>query len=155
MGLVKPIGSLERGLSKEGLVAQAESDAEEVISSGQYDLLKVYVEMKRYEVYFSSVLDHIKAAALVVAKETGMKSFNYADAHVTNMQRSVYKFDKDPTWRRLHDEFESIKGRIKLHEETLKKIQGEMEKFLEKDTGELIDLIAPTKEVVETIMVKV
>jgi len=154
MGLVKPIGSLERGLSKEGLVAQAESDAEEVISSGQYDLLKVYVEMKRYEVYFTTVLEQIKTAALVVAQETGMKSFSYADAQVTNMQRSVFKFDRDPTWRRLHDEFEFIKGRIKLHEETLKKIKGEKEQFLDEDTGELIDLIAPAKEVVETIMVK-
>jgi len=155
MGLVKPIGSLERGLSKEGLVALAETDAKEVISSGQYDLLKVYVEMKRYEVYFTTVMEQVKAAALVVAQETGMKSFNYADAQVTNIQRSVFKFDKDPTWCRLHDEFEFLKGRIKLHEETLKKIQGEKEQFLDEETGELIDLIAPSKEVVETIMVKV
>ena len=154
MGLIKPLGTLERGLHKEDLLALAAMDAQAVISSGQYDLLKVYVEMKRYEVYFSSVLDHIKAAALVVAQETGMKSFNYEDAQVTNQQRSVYKFDQDPTWRRLHDEFEFIKGRIKLHEETLKKIQGEKEQFLDEDTGELIDLIAPTKEVLETIMVK-
>jgi len=155
MGLVKPIGSLERGLSKEGLVALAETDAKEVISSGQYDLLKVYVEMKRYEVYFTTVMEQVKAAALMVAQETGMKSFNYADAQVTNIQRSVFKFDKDPTWCRLHDEFEFLKGRIKLHEETLKKIQGEKEQFLDEETGELIDLIAPSKEVVETIMVKV
>jgi len=155
MGLVKPIGSLERGLSKEGLVALAETDAKEVISSGQYDLLKVYVEMKRYEVYFTTVMEQVKAAALVVAQETGMKSFNYADAQVTNIQRSVFKFDKDPTWCRLHDEFEFLKGRIKLHEETLKKIEGEKEQFLDEETGELIDLIAPSKEVVETIMVKV
>ncbi len=155
MGLVKPIGSLERGLSKEGLVALAETDAKEVISSGQYDLLKVYVEMKRYEIYFTTVMEQVKAAALVVAQETGMKSFNYADAQVTNIQRSVFKFDKDPTWCKLHEEFEFLKGRLKLHEETLKKIEGEKEQFLDEETGELIELIAPTKSVVETIMVKV
>ncbi|MDO8368296.1 MAG: hypothetical protein Q7T20_15960 [Saprospiraceae bacterium] len=154
MGLVKPIGSLERGLSKEGLVALAESDAEEVISSGQYDLLKVYVEMKRYEVYFSTVMEQIKSAALVLAQETGLKSFNYADAQVTNIKRSVFKFDRDPIWCKLHDDFEFLKGRIKLHEETLKKIEGEKESFIDEETGELIELIAPTEEVVETIMVR-
>ncbi len=155
MGLVKPIGSLERGLSKEDLVALAETDAKEVISSGQYDLLKVYVEMKRYEVYFSTLMEQVREFALVAAQETGMKSFNYADAQVTNIQRSVFKFDKDPTWCKLHEEFEFLKGRLKLHEETLKKIEGEKEQFLDEETGELIELIAPTKSVVETIMVKV
>ncbi len=154
MGLVKPIGSLERGISKEDLVALGETDAQEVIESGQYDLLKVYVEMKRYEVYFEAVMNKLRDAALVQAQETGMKSFNYADAKVTNMQRSVFKFDKDPTWCRLHDEFEFLKGRIKLHEETLKKIEGEKQEFLDEETGELIELIAPTHELVETIMVK-
>jgi len=155
MGLVKPIGSLERGLSKEDLVALAETDAKEVISSGQYDLLKVYVEMKRYEVYFSTLMEQVREFALVAAQETGMKSFNYADAQVTNIQRSVFKFDKDPTWCKLHEEFEFLKGRLKLHEETLKKIEGEKEQFLDEETGELIELIAPTKSVLETIMVKV
>ena len=154
MGLVKPIGALERGISKEALVTLAETDAQEVIESGQYDLLKVYVEMKRYELYFKTVMDKIREAALVVAQETGMKSFNYADAQVSNIQRSVFKFDKDPTWCRLHDEFEFLKGRIKLHEETLKKIEGEKQEFLDEETGELIELIAPAHEVVETIMVK-
>ena len=154
MGLVKPIGSLDRGLSKNELIALAESNANEVIESGQYDLLKVYVEMKRYELYFKTVMDNLREAALVQAQETGMKSFNYADAQVTNIQRSVFKFDKDPTWCRLNDEFEFLKGRLKLHEETLKKIEGEKQEFLDEETGELIELIAPSQEVVETIMVK-
>ncbi|MBC7774059.1 MAG: hypothetical protein H7246_01370 [Phycisphaerae bacterium] len=154
MGLIKPIGSLERGISKEELVALGETDAQEVIGNDQYDLLKVYVEMKRYELYFKTVMDKIREAALVVAQETGMKSFNYADAQVSNIQRSVFKFDRDPTWCRLHDEFDFLKGRIKLHEETLKKIEGEKASYIDEETGELIELIAPTQEVVETIMVK-
>ncbi|MFN0173715.1 MAG: hypothetical protein ACKVU0_03615 [Saprospiraceae bacterium] len=155
MGLIRPIGSLERGIHKDALVTLAETDAQAVIESDQYDLLKVYVEMKRYEIYFKTVIDKIRDAALVKAQETGMKSFNYADAQITNIQRSVFKFDKDPTWCRLHDEFEFLKGRIKLHEDTLKKIEGEKASFLDEETGELIELIAPTEEVVETIMVKI
>lgn len=154
MGLIKPIGSLGRGLSKDELIALGEADANEVFESGQYDLLKVYVEMKRYEVYFKAVMDNLREAALVQAQETGMKSFNYADAQVTNIQRSIFKFDQDPIWCRLHDEFEFLRGRIKLHEETLKKIEGEKQEFLDEETGELIELFAPTQVVVETIMVK-
>ena len=154
MGLIKPLGSLERGLKKEGLVALAEADAHAVISSNQYDLLKVYVEMKRYELYFNIVMDKIREEALIKAQETGLKSFNYAEAQVTNLQRSVFNFERDPTWRRLHETFESLKSRIKLHEETLKKIAGEKQEFLDEETGELIELIAPTKVTSETIMVK-
>lgn len=155
MGLVKPIGALERSLNKEALIHLAESDAHSVISSDQYDLLKVYVEMKRYDLYFKTVLDKIREAALVKAQATGKKSFNYADAQISNIQRSVYKFDRDPTWSRLHDAFELLKSRLKQHEEILRKIDGEKTSYLDEETGELIELIAPSFEIVETIMVKI
>ena len=45
MSLVKPIGSLDRGMGKNELIELAESNARDVIESGKYDLLKVYVEM--------------------------------------------------------------------------------------------------------------
>jgi hypothetical protein len=154
MGIIKPIGAIDRGLHKDQLTALGETDAQAVIDSQQYDLLKVYIEMKRYELYFKAAMEKIREAALVVAQETGMKSFNYADAQVTNMQRTVYKFDNDPTWRRLHDAFELQKNRLKEHEETLKHLEGEKASYVDEDTGELIELFAPTKEVVENIMVK-
>ncbi|MBK6997570.1 MAG: hypothetical protein IPH31_22745 [Lewinellaceae bacterium] len=155
MGLIKPIGALGRGLSKEELVTLGDTDAKAVIESGEFDLLKVYIEMKRYEAYFKTVMDNLREAALIQAQETGMKSFNYAEAQVSNIRRSVFKFDKDPTWCRLHDEFEFLKGRIKLHEDTLKQIEGEKASFLDEETGELIELIAPTEEISETIMVRI
>ncbi len=154
MGLVKPIGSLDRSLSKNELVELAETNAAEIIGSGQYDLLKVYIEMKRYEVYFKTVMEKVREAAVVQAQETGMKSFNYADAQVSNTQRSVFKFDNDPTWRKLHDEFEHLKEKIKQHEALLKQVQGEKEEYLDEETGELIELFAPTEQVVESIMIK-
>ncbi len=154
MGLVKPIGSLDRNLSKNELIALAETDANEIFESGQYDLLKVYVEMKRYELYFTTVMDNLRDAAMAQAQETGLKSFNYAEAQVSNIQRSVFKFDNDPTWSKLHDEFEHLKAKIKQHEAILKNIDGEKTEYLDEETGELIELIAPSQEVVETIMVR-
>jgi hypothetical protein len=154
MGLVKPIGSLDRGLSKNELISLAETDANEIFESGRYDLLKVYVEMKRYEVYFTTVMDNLREAAMLQAQETGLKSFNYADAQVSNIQRSVFKFDNDPTWSKLHDEFELLKAKIKLHEGLLKNMDGEKAEYLDEETGELIELVAPTQEVMESIMVR-
>lgn len=154
MSLVKPIGSLDRSLGKEELIALAESNAREVIESGKYDLLKVFVEMKRYEIYFKTVMEQLREAATVQAQLTGMKSFNYADAQVTNIQRSVFKFDNDPTWRRLHEEYEALKEKIKQHEALLKQVHGEKEEYLDEETGELIELFAPTEEIKESVMVK-
>ncbi len=154
MGIIKPIGALERGITKDELVALGEADAQAVIDSGQYDLLKVYVEMKRYELYLKTAMDKIRDAAMVVAQETGLKSFNYAEAQVTNTQRRVYHFEQDPTWRSLHETLEYQKSRLKNHEETLKQLEGENVSYVDEETGELIELIAPTMEVVESIMVK-
>lgn len=154
MGLIKPIGGLERGMSKENLCALAEADAQMVIDSDQYDLLKVYVEMKRYELYFKTAMEKIREAATLKAQETGMKSFNYDDARVSNMQRTVYKFDADPTWRRLQGDMEIRKDKLKHHEELLKNLEGETGSYVDEETGELIQLVAPEFEVIETIMVK-
>jgi len=154
MGLVKPIGSLDRSMAKEELITLAEADANEIFESGQYDLLKVYVEMKRYELYFTTVMDRLRDAALAQAQETGMKSFSYEDARVSNIQRSVFNFDKDPTWQKLHDAFEQLKAKIKQHEAVLKNMESEKAEYIDEETGERIELIAPTKEVVESIMVR-
>lgn len=110
--------------------------------------------MKRYEVYFKTVMDKVREAALIVAQETGMKSFNYADAQVSNVQRSVFKYDNDPTWCKMHDEFEHLKEKIKQHETLLKQVQGEKAEYLDEETGELIEIFAPTEQIVESIMIK-
>ena len=154
MGIVKPIGSLDRSLGKNELITLAEADANEIFESGKYDLLKVYVEMKRYELYFTTVMDNLRDAALAQAQETGVKSFSYEDARVSNIQRSVFKFDKDPTWQKLHDAFEHLKAKIKQHEAVLKNMDSEKAEYMDPETGERIELIAPTKEVVESIMVR-
>lgn len=154
MGIIKPIGALDRNIHKDQVSALGETDAQAVIDSGQYDLLKVYIEMKRYELYFKAAMDKIRDAAMVVAQETGMKSFNYADAQITNTQRRIFHFEQDPTWRNLQDAFEYQKNKLKEHEETLKQLEGENVSYVDEDTGELIELIAPTMEVVESIMVK-
>ncbi len=69
MGLIKPIGTLEKSLSKTGLVRLAADHAKQIIDSGQYDLLKTYVEMKRYEVYIKTIIAQLKNHSVAQAQE--------------------------------------------------------------------------------------
>ncbi|MBO0938589.1 hypothetical protein J2I47_18700 [Fibrella sp. HMF5335] len=69
MGLIKPIGTLEKTLSKTGIVRLAADHAKQIIDSGQYDLLKTYVEMKRYEVYIKTIIAQLKNHSVAQAQE--------------------------------------------------------------------------------------
>ncbi|MEZ0485548.1 hypothetical protein [Fibrella aquatica] len=69
MGLIKPIGTLDRTMSKTGIVRLAADHAQQIIDSGNYDLLKTYVEMKRYEVYIKTIIAQLKNHSVAQAQE--------------------------------------------------------------------------------------
>ena len=69
MGLIKPIGTLDRSISKTGIVRLAADHAQQIIDSGNYDLLKTYVEMKRYEVYIKTIIAQLKNHSVAQAQE--------------------------------------------------------------------------------------
>lgn len=69
MGLIKPIGTLDRKMPKTGLVRLAADHAQQIIDSGQYDLLKTYVEMKRYELYIKTIIARLKNYSVAQAQE--------------------------------------------------------------------------------------
>ena len=69
MGLIKPIGTLDRTMSKTGIVRLATDHARQIIDSGNYDLLKTYVEMKRYEVYIKAIIARLKNHSVAQAQE--------------------------------------------------------------------------------------
>jgi hypothetical protein len=69
VGLIKPIGTLDRAMPKTGLVRLAADHAQQIIDSGQYDLLKTYVEMKRYELYIKTIINRLKNHSVAQAQE--------------------------------------------------------------------------------------
>lgn len=69
MGLIKPIGTLDRNMPKTGLIRLAADHAQQIIDSGQYDLLKTYVEMKRYELYIKTIIARLKSHSVAQAQE--------------------------------------------------------------------------------------
>jgi len=68
MGLIKPIGSIDRTMTKSGIVRLANDHAHQLIEGGQYDLLKTYVEMKRYELYIRTIIAKLKNISVLQAQ---------------------------------------------------------------------------------------
>lgn len=68
MGLIKPIGTLDRNITKSAIVKLAEEHAYQIIESGNYDLLKTYVEMKRYELYIKTIINKLKSVSTLQAR---------------------------------------------------------------------------------------
>lgn len=68
MGLIKPIGTLDRNITKTTIVKLANDHAHQIIESGTYDLLKTYVEMKRYEIYIKTIISKLKAISTLQAQ---------------------------------------------------------------------------------------
>ncbi len=48
MGTIKPLRKIDKTLTKSGIVDLAQSDADEVMYSNDYDMLQVCMELKMY-----------------------------------------------------------------------------------------------------------
>ena len=68
MGLIQPIGTLDRTISKTAIVKLANDHASQIIDGGNYDLLKTYVEMKRYELYIKTIISTLKTSSTYQAR---------------------------------------------------------------------------------------
>lgn len=155
MGIIKSLGTIDRAFNKDEIIALAQADAQTVAEDDKYDLLKVYVEMKRYELYLHTVMEQIKAGALGKALETGEKSISITNAKVTIMERRVFHFDNDLKWQSLNGNLEYWKNQKKEREKLLKNIApGNSLTVVDAETGEVEELTAPTQEVVKGMIVK-
>ena len=68
--IIKPLGSIDRELSKNEIIELAENHTVQIIE-GEYDLLKVYIELKRYQAYLDTIINELKEEAINKAKGTG------------------------------------------------------------------------------------
>ena len=68
MGLIQPIGTLDRTITKTAIVKLADDHANQIIEGGNYDLLKTYVEMKRYELYIKTIISRLKTSSTYQAR---------------------------------------------------------------------------------------
>ena len=92
MSLIKSLGTIDRSLTKKGIIEAAQHDAQQVIASPQFDLLRAYIELKRYENYLSEIIEQLKPFALEMAQKQGEKSFGYEHAKVSLQNRVTFDF---------------------------------------------------------------
>lgn len=150
--IIQQLGSLDRNFSKKDIVALAEEHAQQIIEK-DYDLLKVYVELKRYETYLETIIKTMKEQTVAKALELEEKTFVYANAKLVLTNRTKYDYQADPTWALLNEELNQLKTLKKEHEAQLKKLTEDVE-LINEETGEIEVLIAPSKEVTEQMSVR-
>lgn len=147
MGIIKSIGTIERTLEKSEIVALAEANAQEVIDSGKFDMLKVYTELKRYELYLKTIIEKTKEMALEKAIEQGEKTLEVDNARITISSRTIYDFSSDSKWQSLKGDIDYLSERRKQREALLKELEpGETREIVDEETGEVETLSAPPAE---------
>lgn len=118
--IVRQLGSLERNLRKKDIEALAEENARSIVDSGKYDLLRVYIELKRYETYIKSLINHLKSPTLLNALEKGEKNFTYDASTLIISKRTKIDFSVDEQWEYLNNKIENLKKEKKERENSLK-----------------------------------
>lgn len=151
--IVRQLGSIERHLHKEDIVDLATDNAQAIIDSGKYDLLKVYVELKRYETYLKGLIRHLKQPALDKATEKGQKSFDYNDARVNISTRTKWDFSVDDKWTELDQQIQRLTKEKKDREKYLKK-SNKVRTVVDKATGEIIEEYELPKEIEYALTVR-
>ena len=152
MNLIKSLGTIDRSLTKKGIIEAAQQDAQQVIASPQFDLLRAYVELKRYENYLSEIIEQLKPFALEMAQKQGEKSFGYEHAKVSLQNRVTFDFSDDDKWKYLKESLTTSQTTIKQHEEILKNIT-EVKEVVDETTGEVYQIFPPQRKESQLLLV--
>lgn len=152
MSLIKTLATIDRSLTKKGLTETAQNDAQQVIASPQFDLLKVYVELKRYENYLSEVIEQLKPFALESAQQKDEKNMTYETAKVRLQNRVTYDFSEDDKWKYLKESVTASQTSIKQHEEMLKTVT-EVKDVVDEATGEVYQVFPPQRKESQLLIV--
>ena len=150
--IIKPIGSIEQSATKNEIVEMAKKHASDIVDK-DYDLLKVFVELKRYDLYLNTIIDELKAASAEKAKEQIDKTFEYANAKITVANFKKYNFENDIKWANIKDEMDDLKNWKKDREALLKSLEKD-EEIVNEETGEIEILKKPEVEEVSRIIVR-
>ncbi|RRA94777.1 hypothetical protein [Paenimyroides viscosum] len=143
--IVKQLGTIEKHLHKQEITELAMENAHAVIDNGKYDLLKVYVELKRYETYLKELIQCLKSPALDKATKTGQKTFNYNEAKVSISTRTKWDFSVDYKWIELDNQIKQLTQDKKDREKYLKE-NNKVRTTIDKETGLILEgFVLPTE----------
>lgn len=151
--IVRQLGSLERHLHKKDIEALAEENARAIVESGKYDLLRVYIELKRYETYLNSLIKNLKEPTLAKAIEKGMKNINYDASTLTISRRTKVDYSVDEQWTKLKTQIEQLTQAKKEREKFLKE-HNQIKTVVDEATGEIREEFELPQEVLFGLRVK-
>lgn len=135
--LVRQLGSIERHLGKYDILDLAAVNAQDLINK-KYDLLKIYVELKRYETYLKGLIDNLKGPAYERAAIKGTKEFDYNDAKIYIAKRTKWDFSVDEKWSELDNDIQRLTKERKIRENHLKEAS-KSKVLTDQETGEIIE----------------
>jgi len=149
--VILKLGDLDRKLDKTEIICIASENAQTVISSKKYDLLKVYIELKRYDIYLKTLISKFKQYAFVQAsvessQNNNKKTFSYSNATVAISTRTVYDFSSDKIWKELDDKIQELTFQKKERESYLKE-NNQPTTLVDEETGEMIEKSKIPKEI--------
>ena len=153
--IIKQLGKLDKTLSKKEIEEIAIEDVKKVAKQDKYDLLKVLIELKRYNVYVNRLISELKEPALEKAKEINEKKFKYENAKVWITKRVSFDYSNDKTWSQLHDSMTDVKSKINEHQELLKQLDNETAEMIDEETGEVIEVTPPIKKEESGLMIRI
>jgi hypothetical protein len=151
---IKMLGKLPKELTKLEVENLAIEDIKSVIENGNYDLLRVLVELRRYDIYLTKLIETIKLPALENAKKTGNKNFNYADAKVIVTKTVSYDYSVDKIWSEINADLTNIKERMKKHQEFLKELDSNITEIIDESTGEVLKVTPPIKKEKDSLIIR-
>ncbi|MEL6717785.1 MAG: hypothetical protein AAFP82_03640 [Bacteroidota bacterium] len=141
--IVKAIGEIDRSLGKKEIEALAKEDAASIISNDRYDLLKIYIEFKRYDAYLKILTKEIQEETIARAEDQDLEHFKFGSAKLLVTQRRKYDYSKDVLWSNVSQEMDKLKQFRKTREQFLKTIEGEFADVVNEKTGEVERIFAP------------
>lgn len=151
--IIKHIGELDSNMDKAALEDLAQQHASEIIANPKYDLMKVYIELRRYETYLKTLTEAVKQETLHRAKQEGRTDFEYGKAKMIFTTRRKYDYSTDRYWASIQEEMDNFKVMRKEREQLLKNIEGEFSEIVNEETGEIQKVYAPTVEYVDSVRV--
>jgi hypothetical protein len=152
--IVKHIGQIDSKISKSDLVELAKQHSSEILENDKYDLLKVYIEFKRYEIYLKTLISEVKNETIQRAKEDGTRDFEYGSTRITVSKQRKFDYSVDEHWQELDDKLEELKALKKEREKMLQNIKGEYKEVVDEETGEVQRIAAPPTEYSEVLRIK-
>ena len=154
--ITKPIGQIAATTSKAEIVKIGKAHAAEIINGDQYDLIKSYVDVKRYELYLKTLIDEMKAETVKKIAATESKDFEFGTSTASITKRRKFDFSNDAYWKELDVQTKEVSDQQKKLEKMMKDMtEGSVKEFTDPKTGEVKMIQAPSVQYAETLMVKI